>query len=73
MGETGRKLAIRLGEHPREEGNRITNSLYARHFVETGHRFINFLECFQILKRENNLQKDEELEILKINRKIVTH
>ena len=30
-----------MNEHAKEEGVKTTNSLYARHFNESGHKFIN--------------------------------
>ena len=44
MGKTGRMFEINLKEHAKEEGDRTTNSLYAKHFIETGHTFINLSE-----------------------------
>ena len=50
VGEAGRRFVCRLGEHKRGEGNRTTNSLYARHFIEENHKFNNPLENFDIIK-----------------------
>jgi Reverse transcriptase (RNA-dependent DNA polymerase) len=71
LGETGRKFKIRMNEHAKGEGVRVTNSLYARHFNESGHKFINPKENMEIIKIENNPQKRkliEELEILKVKK-----
>lgn len=68
VGETGRRFEQRLTEHARGEGVRTTNSLYARHFLETGHQFINPIENVEILKIEGNQKRRklfEELAILK--------
>ena len=50
------------------EGNRTTNSLYARHFIEDNHKFVNPSEDYEIVKVVNNTverELKEELEILK--------
>ena len=52
VGESGRKLEIRLKEHARGEGDRNTNSLYARHFMDAGHEFVNPISNVEILKIE---------------------
>ena len=73
MGETGRRFECRLGEHKRGEGNRTTNSLYARHFIEENHKFNNPLENFDIIKVVNNTTDRkliEELEIIKEREKV---
>ena len=60
-----------MNEHAKGEGVRVTNSLYARHFNESGHKFINPNENMEIIKIENNPQKRkliEELEILKVKK-----
>lgn len=62
LGETGRKLACRLARHRRGEGNRTTNSLYARHFIEENQKFVNPIENYEIIKvvnkiNERNLRK----------------
>ena len=47
---------------------KTTNSLYARHFIEDNHKFINPLEEYEIVKVVNNTVERklmEELEILK--------
>ena len=54
LGETGRKFAWRLSDHKPGEGNRTTNSLYARHFIEDNHKFVNPLEEYEIVKIVNN-------------------
>ena len=46
----------------------ITNSLYARHFIEENHKFVNPLQDYEILKVVNNIVERklrEESEILK--------
>ena len=48
--ETGRKFICRLSDHKRGESNRTTNSLYARHFIEDNHKFVNPLEEYEIVK-----------------------
>lgn len=76
LGETGRKFECRLADHKRGEGNRTTNSLYARHFMEENHQFINPLEKYEIIKVEyNNVKRklEEELEILKERRKGISN
>ena len=68
LGETGRKFVCRLFDHKRGEGNRTTNSLYTRHFIEENHKFVNPLEDYEILKVVNNTVERklrEELEISK--------
>ena len=50
LGETGRKFVCRLSDHKCGEGNRTTNSLYARHFIEDNHKFGNPLEDYEIVK-----------------------
>ena len=72
MGETGRRFEKRMVEHARGEGVRTTNSLYARHFLETGHEFVNPIENVTILKIERKLKQRklmEELVILKEKKK----
>ena len=54
LGETGRKFVLRLSDHKRGEGNRTTNSLYARFFIEENHKFVNPLEDYKILKVVSN-------------------
>ena len=69
LGETGRRFQDRFREHARGEGNNTTNSLFARHFLETNHKFVNPLENFEILKIENDVEQRklyEELNILKV-------
>ena len=71
VGESGRKLEVRLKEHARGEGDRTTNSLFARHFMDTGHSFVNPMNNVEILKIEKDMGKRklmEELEILKIKK-----
>ena len=68
LGETGQKFVCRLSDHKRGEGNRTTNSLYARHFIEDNHKFVNPLEEYEIVRVVNNTVEKklrEELEILK--------
>jgi predicted GIY-YIG superfamily endonuclease len=72
LGETGRQFFQRFREHKRGEGEVTTNSLYARHFLEEGHKFIDPFESYKIIKivnkdRERKLK--EEVEILKIRNK----
>lgn len=53
----------------RGEGDRATNSLYAKNFMETGHTFTNPPENIETIKLENNLHKNglyNELDILKV-------
>ena len=72
VGETGRKFEHRLADHKRGEGSRTTNSLYARHFMEENHEFVNPLEKYKIINVEYDIVKrklKEELEILKEKRK----
>ena len=72
VGETRRKFESRFADHKRGEGNRSTNSLYARHFMEERHKFINPIENHGIIKIESktNVRKlKEELEILKERKK----
>ena len=55
-----------MSDHKRGEGNRTTNSLYARHFIEDNHKFVNPLEEYEIVKVVNNTVERklrEELEI----------
>ena len=59
VGETGHRFEIRMKEHVKGEGDRTTNSLYARHFMETGHTYINSRENVEILKIENNVNKQK--------------
>jgi hypothetical protein len=76
LGETGRKFKCRLTDHKRGEGVRTTNSLYARHFIETNHKFVNPLENYEIIKviNNNNERKiNEELEILKEREKNINN
>ena len=54
LGEAGGKFVCRLSDHKRGEGNRATNSLYARHFIEDNHKFVNPLEEYEIVKVVNN-------------------
>ena len=68
LGETGQKFVCRLSDHKCGEGNRTTNLLYARYFIEENHKFVNPLEDYEILKVVNNTVERklrEELEILK--------
>ena len=51
VGETGRRFEIRMEEHAKGEGDRMTNSLNARHFMETGHTFINPRDCLLYTSR----------------------
>lgn len=59
LDKIGRSLELRLKEHSKGEDDRTTNSLYARHFIETGHKFINPSENFKILKLVNNINKEK--------------
>ena len=71
MWGTGHRFEIRLKEHAKRESDRTTNSLHARHFIETGHTFINPSENVEILKIENNITKRklfEESDIIKVKR-----
>jgi hypothetical protein len=71
IGETGRSVECRLKEHKREENNRTTSSLYARHFMEKKHKFIDPTEKYEVLGIENKLRVrklKEELEILKLRK-----
>ena len=54
LGETGRKFVCKLSDHKRGEGNRTTNSLYTRHFIEDNHTFVNPLEEYEFVKVVNN-------------------
>lgn len=45
-------------DYVRGEGNKIVSSLYARNFIETEYKFINPLDNVEILKVENNVNKD---------------
>ena len=54
LGVTGRKFKWRLSDHKRGDGNRTTNCLYAKHFVEETHKFVNPLENYETLKVVNN-------------------
>ena len=68
IGESGRAIECRLKDHRRGEGDRNTTSLYARHFIEKGHKFVNPIENFEVLGIENKITERrirEELEILK--------
>lgn len=68
MGETDWKSECRLADHKRGVGNRKTNSLYARHFMDEHHKFINPTENYDIIAIKNNTSErklKEELEILK--------
>ena len=78
--ETGRKFVCRLSDHKRGEGNRTTNSLYGRLFIEDNHKFVNPLEEYEIVKVVNNtverklreeseILKEREIEIFKRSRK----
>ena len=61
-----------MRENARVDGNGTKNSLYARHFNETGHRFLDPTENVEIVRLENNISKRklyEELEILKVRKK----
>ena len=72
IGETGRKFECRLADHKRGEGNRTSSSLYARHFVDENHRFVNPLEEYEIVKVEQSpveRKLRDELEILKERKK----
>ena len=72
LGETGRKFECRLADHKRGEGNRTSNSLYARHFIEENHKFVDPLEEYEIIKIEYNTMErklKEELEIIKERKK----
>ena len=69
LGETGRKFACKLSDHKRGEGNRTTNSLYARHFIEDNHKFLNPLADCEIVKVINNTVERklrEELSLIHI-------
>ena len=71
LGETGRTLKIRMNEHAKGKDVKTTNSLYARHFNETGHTFPNLIENVEIIKLEDNPNKRkliEEVEILKVKK-----
>lgn len=72
LGETGRKFLQRLKEHKRGENVRTTNSLYARHFMEEGHKFVDPTENYKIIKiinKEKERKLREELEIIKLRKK----
>lgn len=72
IGETGYRFENRLNEHARGEGDRITNSLYARCFLETGHKFTNLRKFRYSREWFNNCPLYEELELLMDDRKIQT-
>ena len=57
LGETGWKFECRVCNHKHGEGKRTTNSLYARHFIEENHKFVNLLEDYEILKVVSNTVK----------------
>ena len=72
LGETGRQFCQRFKEHKRGEGELTTNSLYARHFIEEGHKFIDPVVNYKIIKvmsKEKERKLKEEVEILKIRNK----
>lgn len=71
LGETGRMLKIRLNEHAKGKDILTTNSLFARHFNETKHKFPNLTENVEIIRLEDNIYKRkliEEVEILKMKK-----
>lgn len=51
VNEAGRRIQNRLKEHARG------NSLFARRFLETGHKYVKPLENYEVLKIENNVQQ----------------
>lgn len=51
--KTGRKFEFTLSNHKRGDGNRTTDSLYARHSLEDNHKFLNPLEKYEISKVVN--------------------
>lgn len=55
-----------LVEHATGVGDRMTNSLFMLHFMETGQKFINLLENFDILKTERDSSQHKLLEVLEI-------
>ena len=48
------KQLCMMADHKRGEENRTYSSLYARHFVEEHHKFVNPLEEYVIIKVEHN-------------------
>ncbi len=73
LGETGHQFLQRFWEYKRGEDNRNTNSLYMRHFIDEGNKFVNPIEnnsiIYKIIKIINNINKikfGEEVKILKI-------
>ena len=55
-GEPGPRFEIRPKEHAKGEEDRTRNPLYAKHFIEMGHAFINLCENIEILKIEYNIR-----------------
>lgn len=64
--KTGRRFELRMREQERREGGETTNSLYARHCINTGQEFINPYENVEIIKVKKFSKKKlyEEFEIL---------
>lgn len=72
IGESGRAVECRMKEHSKGRNVNTTNSLYARHFNETKHKFTDPTENCKIIKIENKVEErklKEELEILKQRKK----